>query len=106
MFYKTWYHILLLLKTKAYGGVIQNKIKYYHGYIFDFNKKPIVGIKVYEENNFGGNLIVVKNDEVVLDTIWTVFSNYGETFNHRFVNDRNDTLFIDINKLIRLDNNF
>lgn len=98
-----------------------DKIKFYHGYIFDSDKKPIVGIKVYEddnfknysltdkngyfniseENNFGGNLIVVKNDEVVLDTIWTVFSNHGDTLNYGFVNGRNDTLFIDVNKVKR-----
>lgn len=95
-----------------------NKIKFYHGYIYNSQNKPLKNLKVEEDDNlknysftdesgyfkiiekntFGGNLIISK-ENVKIDTIWTVYSSHGEKLNYRFINGRNDTLRIDTKKL-------
>ncbi|WP_159243422.1 hypothetical protein R8G64_06405 [Tenacibaculum maritimum] len=95
-----------------------NKIKFYHGYIYDTENKPLKNIKVEENDNlkmfsytnekgyfkitekntFGGNLIVSKKN-IILDTIYAVYSSHGEKLNYRFTNGRNDTLFLSKEKI-------
>ena len=90
--------------------------KYYQGYIYSTKKKPIFNIKICEQNtekcsktdDFGffriqknensiNNLIVYK-DNTPIDTIKTVWSQHGEKINYSFLENRKDTLFIDIEK--------
>lgn len=91
-----------------------NKITYYHGYIYNEKNEPLENLKIVEDdnlqsysmtdqhgyfkilerNNYGGNLKVYTIDNVIIDTIWTVYSTHGEKLNYRFVNGRSDTLFI------------
>lgn len=96
----------------------KKKIDYYHGYIYSKEKKPLRNLKVVEDDNlktfsltdekgyfnipelnsFGGNLVVYTKNNKVIDTIYTIFSNRGEKLNYRFINGRNDTLFIDMSR--------
>ncbi|WP_147300517.1 hypothetical protein [Tenacibaculum gallaicum] len=103
--------LLFLLSCKK-------KTDYYHGYIYSKEKKPLRNLKVVEDDNlktfsltdekgyfnipelnsFGGNLVVYTENNKVIDTIHTIFSNRGEKLNYRFINGRNDTLFIDTSR--------
>ena len=106
--------ILILFFIPLVVSSCSSKIKYYHGYIYSLDNKPLGKLrveeddnlrtfsytnekgyfKIIENNNFGGNLIVYSQNDIILDTIWTVFSSNGEKLNYRFVNGRKDTLFV------------
>lgn len=88
--------------------------KFYEGFIFNKEKKPLSNIKVCEINknkctytNSRGYFKLEKeksslNDLIVfygnkpVDTIKTFWSQHGEKMNYSFVEGKKDTLFINV----------
>ncbi len=90
------------------------KVIFYEGYIYNMKKKTISGLKVCvqdnnectitnekgffklpKQKNSIKNLIVFYNNEPI-DTLKTVWSQHGEKIHYSFIEDKRDTLFIDI----------
>ncbi len=86
--------------------------KNYEGYIFTKQKKPVMNIRVCEENstnctftnkegffrlkkntNSINNLIIFSNNKSI-DSITTVWTQHGERVNYSFIEGRKDTLFL------------
>ncbi len=88
--------------------------KYYQGYIYSTKKKPISNIKICEQNtdkcsktDDSGffrieksensiNDLIVYNDNRAIDTLKTAWSQHGEKINYSFLENKKDTLFINI----------
>lgn len=100
----------------------KSKINHYEGYICDAHKKPINGLKVfskydsiytYDYTDSSGffkikintntifGFLMIKKEDVVIDSIQIIRSSGGEKRNFYFVEGRKDTLFIDISKYKR-----
>ena len=98
----------------------RTQINYYQGYIYDFDRQPIVGVKVYspydtigtfgitDSNGFFqikkpkhiiSNFLYIKNLHTIIDSIRIVGSHGGEQLHYSFVDGKNDTLFIDRSKI-------
>lgn len=93
-----------------------NVPKYYQGHIYDNNKKPLADIKICEQNidnciktDSEGffrleknetsihNLIVFYDDKPI-DTLVTVWSQHGERIEYSFIENKKDTLYINLEK--------
>ncbi|MBW8524059.1 hypothetical protein K0U91_02345 [Chryseobacterium chendengshani] len=88
--------------------------KFYEGYIFNKDKKPLSNIKVCENNKSNCvytdskgyfrlekqrnsiNDLIVFSKSTPVDTIKTVWSQHGEKINYSFVEGKKDTLFLNI----------
>lgn len=109
---KYFYVIIILLQACTTG-----RIDYYHGYIYNNDKKIIEGLKVNTINykyfsytnkkgyfniniynkDYSRFLIIADKDDYIIDTLVTSwrFPDVGG-INYQFVNGKNDTLFIDL----------
>ncbi len=96
-----------------------NRATYYHGYIYNTEGKPIAGLilegrdhngfksisnsdgyfKITMRDSWIEEYIYVYDKNRKLDSIQVIRTNRGEKLTYTFVEGRNDTLFIDMNKL-------
>ncbi|MEC5395894.1 hypothetical protein [Bergeyella sp. RCAD1439] len=92
--------------------------KFYQGYVYSTEKKPIENISIYEifdsinqvKTNKNGffkmristayisQFLIVKNEGKILDTIQIIYTHPERGERYYFVENRSDTLFIDKSK--------
>lgn len=91
-------------------------IKYYQGYIYDLDRQPIAGVKVYcpydtigtsgitDSNGFFqieipkhiiSTSLYIKKNHTIIDAIRIIGTHGGEQLHYSFVDGKNDTLFVD-----------
>ncbi len=88
--------------------------KYIHGYIFNKNNNPIMGLKIQDQYDkkiishtnakgyfkitkmIKGRILYVYNNELKIDSIYVVTNHPERGASYNFVDGRSDTLFIDM----------
>ncbi len=107
---------LLAFLTIMCSCSLKKSFNYYHGYVFNQNNNPIINIEVFEKDrplnksltdnkgyfkieknkNSISTFLMVKRNNILVDSIQVIRSSGGEKINYYFVEGRNDTLFIDM----------
>lgn len=94
----------------------RSTVRYYEGFIYDTNRKPVAGLRVceqYTENctktNTSGFFQLKKDKKMIrslivfdgnnpIDTVSTVWNQHGEQIVYSFIESQRDTLFIDVSR--------
>ncbi|HZH73435.1 MAG TPA: hypothetical protein VFD91_13140 [Mariniphaga sp.] len=108
--------ILLFMTVLTAITACTPSIQYYKGYVYNTKNEPIEGLKICEQystkcsfTNSQGFFKIKKNassirslivfhNEISVDTIKTVWSQHGEKINYSFIEGKNDTLFVDLER--------